>query len=781
MPTPPEFPVAGKTPGVKSEILIGGVRFPVSGDVNVVTYADEGAYSFYTMDSPDGMPMFGGRYEKPGVPVKTLDQLFEVLHQLVIHTDLSQDSAGCFRALVGRSLSTHFMVEWDGMVWQPLDIMHCGYHAGDANQKSIGLDVNNVMHNLEREPETPTGDMQGGYPKNHPRFAEMSKKEFTRPVSDKMEINGPGVRAFGYTDAQYTGLIELLKVLRDRFKNLAAQYPVDAKGDVVTRVLDDPAGFNGFMAHWQWEAQRWDPGPGFDFQRVFHSLGREHNSFPIELTESMNIGSLLVPDKVRAYAENYYKNNETQTTGWYPMGVNQTWHGGIHLAAAENKQTPVLAMTDGVLVAARFGKQPTKLGHNNFVLLKHTIPIPAKNKDAKGKEFVFFSLYMHLEPIDCATLGEDSPGWLREMYRIDSGKTADEEKALEEGDDKDDKDKKDGKDKKDEKKKDDDAGDGDSGEIVDPDAIDTKGYLELGDGLTALKNGAVAKIAYADKPVKVRSGDPLGFVGKFGNPGDWKRQVHVEVFADTGWKDAIDIGIHGRYLTELDDDVGEDLYVENNDILSLFGGPKTVIGLNPKKTLDSTAIEYFWSSDAEFQEEKRYLRKVVVRHVSEWSDKVDWVTSLSAGESWDDKVNDFKKILKGSSLGKEAISTVLPFTWLSKDLAEHIGIDVKEWRGLLDHLHPLHFLMWLTFNSSQRVQSFSTGLTKKQAEKKAREEADKIEKARQAGQQVQNEDEGTTIIEFLDDTAVEDAGTVLDQWKNGRDQGEWKREEVTEE
>jgi len=756
-----------KTPGVKAEILIGGQRFSV-GDITVVAYDEPGAYSFYSIDTKSGMPCFGPRYEKPGKPVTTIEQLFGFVHQLIIHTDLTRDSKGCFNALVGRDLSTHFMIEWDGTCYQPLDLLDCGYHAGESNSGGIGLDMNNMMKNLEKAENANAPP----YDPDHERYAEMSKKKYNRPRSDRMEINGAKVRSWGYTDPQYNALIQVLKELTNRFTNLKAQYPVDAKGDVVGRVLDDFQGFNGFMAHWHVEAQRWDPGPGFDWQRVFHALGNEFNAFPIEFQTDVNIKSLLEPQKVREYAETYYKNNETQTAGWYPMGINQTWHGGIHLAAPEDKATPVLAMTDGVLVAARFGKQKTKLGNNNFILLKHTVNIPAKKKDLEGKKFIFYSLYMHLDYIDVSKLDESSPDWLRDMYRIDSGKgEEEEEKAEEEKEEKD-------------KKPEPDAAAEEEVEVeeVDPDKIDTRAWLDVGNHLAALKRGDIAKIAYAENPVKVKSGSRLADVGVFGNnPGEWKRQVHIEVFADSGWKDAIDVGVHGRYLTELDDDVSSDLYVENNDILGLFGVPKRVPGLNPKRVIPQSDIEYFWAADGEFVEEKRYLRKAVVRHVSEWSDKVDWVTSLSKAESWDEKVADFKKILKGSPLGKDAIETVLPFIWLSKDMAEHIGIDVKEWRGLLDHFHPIHFLMWLTYNSAQRVQVISSGISKKQAEKKAREEQARMEEARKSQPLVEAEDDEYSIVDFLDETGVEDAGTILEPWMNGRDQGEWKRPAPEEE
>lgn len=784
---PPTFPVTPATPGVTNEILIMGQRFPLgSPDVVVITYDAPGAMSFYVNDvgGEGGMPTYGPRYEKPGLKVTTFEQLEKHITQLIIHTDLTNDAAGCFRALVGRSLSSHFLVDWDGTLHQPLDPMDCGYHAGEGNQKAIGLDMNNRLPNLEREPNEPP------YDPKYSRIGEVDQnKKHKRPRSEKMEINSAKVRSYGYTDPQYLTLIELLKRLVKVFEpaGFKAQYPTTPTGDVVPRILDEPLGFQGFMAHWHWESQRWDPGPGFDWQRVFHALGNEHNSFPVELEIGKNIKSLLQPALVKEYAESYYKNNETQTTGWYPMGINQTWHNGIHLAAP--KGTPVRAMTDGVVVAARFGKNPTKLGHNNFVLLRHKVPVPPKDKTAEPKQFIFYSLYMHLEPLDVLNITETTPNWVKELYRIRQGREqepsaedepppppregGEEEEAAPEEEDP------------------------DAGDTLDEDV-----WLELGEhGEKVLARGFISKVAWKQNPINVLAGEAIGTVGMFGPEGEWKSQIHVEVFADTGWKDAVDFGIHGRYLIELDDDVGSDLFVENRDILSLFGNPRRGASLLPSKVLDQATIESFWMLEGEYPEEKSYLRKLVVRHVSEWSDRVDWVQSLSAAEDWYGKVADFKKILKGTSIANDAISTVLPFIWLSKDVAEHIGLDVSNWRGVLDFFHPIHFLMWLTYHSTQRIQTLSSGLSSAAAKKKAKEREKLAEecrllytnradaeskaaggdkKAAQCFDLLTDESRSDSTVVIAESAELPDV-EILEEWKNGRDQGEWQRPSADEE
>jgi N-acetyl-anhydromuramyl-L-alanine amidase AmpD len=758
----PWFPVQ---PSDKANtILIMGERHELSSPaIEVHTYDRGGEPTFYEVMG--GLPVYGNRYEKPGVPVKTLEQLRAVVTQIILHTDLTPDALGCFRALVGRQLSSHFLLNYDGVLYQPLDVMDCGYHAGEGNNASIGIDLNNELPNLVREPSAP--------PYSGPNGAEL-QRTYPRPISERMEVNGAKVQSYGYTDAQYTTLIELFKVLTRQLDKIQVQFPVDPKGEVVGRTLDAPVDHRGFMAHWHWELQRWDPGPGFDWQRVFHALGNEHNAFPVELEALKNIKTLLEPDKVKAYAERYFANNETQTDGWYPMGINQTWHGGIHLAAPRG--TNVYAMTDGVVVAARFGRESTKLGSNNFVLLKHRVPIPTTKPEAEPKTFVFYSLYMHLDCIDTVTLKDPEIAWLSELTRVEFGREAEAAVPVVPAD-------------PNAPAEREEAADGNP-----CDAISKAAWLDVGHHAAALKRGMVAKIAYRDEPIYVLAGQTLGRVGMFGAEGEWKAQVHVEVFADAGWKEAIDIGVHGRHLVELDDDVGDNLFVEDRAITALFGDARRPAGLVPEHTLDQATIEAFWQDPSSYLEEKRYLRKLVTRHVSEWSDQVDWITSLSKASDWDGKVADFRKILKGSAISNDAIATVLPFTWLSKDVAEHIGLDTKDWRGQLDHFHPIHFLMWLTFHSTQRVQVLSSNkLTPKELRRRAAAARDEAERCRvsypdrrtaeakmNAGDadaakcfgHLTDEDRNASLSEAPPDDV---AYVGLGDWLQGRDQGDWQR------
>lgn len=85
----------------------------------------------------------------------------------------------------------------------------------------------------------------------------------------------------------------------------------------------------------------------------------------------------------------YFKHTELDHKGGYfPIGANTVWHGGVHVRA--KRGTPVRAMWDGKLVAARLPDDPAKAsghyGSRSFVLLSHELPGATLNKLApKGK------------------------------------------------------------------------------------------------------------------------------------------------------------------------------------------------------------------------------------------------------------------------------------------------------------------------------------------------------------------------------------------------------------
>ncbi|MBU2950779.1 hypothetical protein KO493_08725 [Tamlana agarivorans] len=98
-------------------------------------------------------------------------------------------------------------------------------------------------------------------------------------------------------------------------------------------------------------------------------------------------------EKEKTNAHHFGHNNRN---GFFPLGINNSWHGGIHI---EGLGTQVLAIADGRIIAYRFAEDyllekdsETAKYSNGFMLMQHDFETPEKIK------FRFYSLYMHLQP-----------------------------------------------------------------------------------------------------------------------------------------------------------------------------------------------------------------------------------------------------------------------------------------------------------------------------------------------------------------------------------------------
>ncbi|MFS8068109.1 MAG: hypothetical protein ACMG6S_17285, partial [Byssovorax sp.] len=97
-------------------------------------------------------------------------------------------------------------------------------------------------------------------------------------------------------------------------------------------------------------------------------------SFPVSV-----VGDLKV--NAKSAAAMYDHTEKESPGGYYPLGTNRTWHGGVHLRAG--KRAPVVAGLDGRIIAARLAAAPEKsmgfFGNTNFILMKHEVSGAALN------------------------------------------------------------------------------------------------------------------------------------------------------------------------------------------------------------------------------------------------------------------------------------------------------------------------------------------------------------------------------------------------------------------
>ncbi|MBU0550308.1 N-acetylmuramoyl-L-alanine amidase [Myxococcota bacterium] len=347
--------------------------------VRVVSYleADQGAPSFYHVT--DKRRRFS-RITFENIQGARKDAVDKV----IIHHDGMRDSRGCFQVLVQRNLSTHLMVDTDGTVYQPLDLSDEAWHAAPFNKQSVGVDLNNPIH-----PD---------------RVRDPIERKQRGVYSGR--INGGLMHSLGYTDAQYASLTAVVRGLMKIFPRLKPMAPIGLDNRVLRTKLEDLA-FVGVVGHLHVSANKWDPGPGFDWERFLIGVRGNDFHFPLTLKGTRNLAQVPKERALRE-ARPYFDNTERGPGGYFPVGVNQAWHTGIHLNVDEG--TPVHAPADGLIVVAR-NTRLGKMGSPNMVLIRHDLSIDNQQR-------TFFSLLMHLQEETLDAQKSRLP-WIRRLAQMD--------------------------------------------------------------------------------------------------------------------------------------------------------------------------------------------------------------------------------------------------------------------------------------------------------------------------------------------------------------------------
>lgn len=252
------------------EIVVAGEYFHTG--ARVVTWKDPGGYNAYT----GAVDNFGARRG-----TSDLDGLRGTIDQLVVHYDSYGLSKLCFEALQRRGLSSHFLIDLDGTIYQTLDLQERAYHATVANNRSIGVEVASIgSFRVGQDAELnawygpdDTGRMRVNPPAGPVASGVRTPHFVARPVrAERIRgvINGDDQQQYDYTPEQYAALIRLTAALHRVFPKLRLDYPRDAAGRVMTDKLTDTdyASFQGLLGHFHIQANKVDPGPAFDWEKV---------------------------------------------------------------------------------------------------------------------------------------------------------------------------------------------------------------------------------------------------------------------------------------------------------------------------------------------------------------------------------------------------------------------------------------------------------------------------------------------------------------------------------
>jgi len=279
----------------RDEIVVCGQRFHTG--TKVVLWTDPEGYDAYRphrrFEPDEALPRDGkeipryGSYRR-GLPEDLaarvredgwrLEDLQQVAHQVVVHYDAAGTSARCFEILQDvRGLSCHFLLDADGTIYQTLDLKERAWHAGTANDRSVGIEIANVGAYADREVldrwyveddagvrlRLPGSVRRGALPED--RVLRPAREG---PVAG--EIQGRRLLQQDFTPQQYEALAHLLAALSRVLPRCRLEAPRDETGAVVSTVLPESErkAFEGVLGHWHVSAAKVDPGPAFDWDGV---------------------------------------------------------------------------------------------------------------------------------------------------------------------------------------------------------------------------------------------------------------------------------------------------------------------------------------------------------------------------------------------------------------------------------------------------------------------------------------------------------------------------------
>jgi N-acetyl-anhydromuramyl-L-alanine amidase AmpD len=291
------------------EIIVAGQPFHTG--TRVITWMDPGGYDAYKYAVRVESPPPKGKVKqgiRPAAPIPVLTKpygarvvafgngrterlaagdgagLRRIVDQFVLHYDGSGLSRICFDVLQQRGLSVHFMLDVDGTVYQTMDLEERAAHATVANDRSIGIEIANLGAYPPGDPKA-AQLWQAWYPHDAhgrtklrvppkaeparihtPNFAgEPARNERVRGM-----LQGQTLAQYDFTPQQYAALIKLAAALCRVFPRLACDCPRDAAGHVLLQKLPDEqlAKFHGILGHFHVQANKQDPGPAFQWDKV---------------------------------------------------------------------------------------------------------------------------------------------------------------------------------------------------------------------------------------------------------------------------------------------------------------------------------------------------------------------------------------------------------------------------------------------------------------------------------------------------------------------------------
>ncbi|MEC7233187.1 MAG: peptidoglycan recognition family protein [Planctomycetota bacterium] len=210
-------------------------------------------------------------------PEGSLLELQEALELFVVHYDAGATSQSCFRTLHDRrALSVHFMIDLDGTIYQTLDLRDTAWHARQANNRSVGVEIAQIGAyplddtTLDGWYETDVVGTRINLPRPASELGVRTPRFVARPARPgriRGLIHGKAYQQYDFTPEQYDSLVKLTAALCRHFPKIEPDAPRDRRGRVLTTRIPEEAewDFNGIVGHYHVGSHKTDPGPAFDW------------------------------------------------------------------------------------------------------------------------------------------------------------------------------------------------------------------------------------------------------------------------------------------------------------------------------------------------------------------------------------------------------------------------------------------------------------------------------------------------------------------------------------
>jgi N-acetylmuramoyl-L-alanine amidase len=234
--------------------------------------------------------------------------------QLVLHFDAAGTSRACFKTLQDeRDLSTHFLLDLDGTIYQTLDVKERAWHATTSNDRSVGVEIANVGAYPAGTRQTrsragirpaPAGARSSRFPGGRAGGADGEFRGASGAArGGEGRSAGGGIASIRFHGGTIPGAGAADGGALHGAAGIRCDYPRDAAGKLAGRKLPDAQlkDYQGVLGHYHIQTNKVDPGPALQWDYVIGEARRlmklpvlplDAQGQPIELAAEVDSGQL---------------------------------------------------------------------------------------------------------------------------------------------------------------------------------------------------------------------------------------------------------------------------------------------------------------------------------------------------------------------------------------------------------------------------------------------------------------------------------------------------------